>query len=174
MNEAIERQAKKPEIAPLLGILSAQQVRSRKSLQKLVYFLQEGEEMPLGLEFRMYHYGPYAAQLDSRLTLLEALGIVDVSRDDNDVPTYDLSAEAGDAFSHLEGQAAIDQVVKTFGNKNPIELELLSTVHFLATHNPPADDEQLFSRLQAWKGPKFRHRQMESALQELRDLGYLP
>lgn len=173
MSDTFERYANKPEVAPILGIIARKQVRSRKKLQKLAYFLQEGEGVPLGLEFRMYHYGPYSERLDSRLLQLEALGLVDVSRDETDVPTYDISAEVSETDEEATRPIDVERVVRTFGGKSPIDLELLSTVHFLSTHHPPEDDDQLFSRLQAWKGPKFRRKQMESAVDELRELGYL-
>lgn len=160
----------------ILRLLNAHPIRSRKALQKLVYLLQKGERVPLGLDYRMYHYGPYSRELDHRIKMLELLGLVEVERDINEIPTYRLAESVA---SSLEPDPALDEkivrVVDNFGQRMPNDLELVTSVHYLASQQEKiADEERLFQEMVAWKGRKFTRRELESGLEELRSVGYLP
>jgi uncharacterized protein YwgA len=160
----------------ILRLLGRVSVRSRKSLQKLIYLLQKAERVPLGLDYRMYHYGPYCRELDHKIRMLELLGLVEVDRDINDIPNYRL---AESIVSSLEADPEIDpkleRIVRKFGNRTPNDLELLTSVYYLASaHEGVAvDEDRLFQDVVAWKGHKFARQQLQSALNELRELGYL-
>ena len=165
-----------PDSEVVLRLLSLLKVRSRKSLQKLIYLLQKAEKVPLSLDYRMYYYGPYSRELDHKIRMLELLELVEVDRDVNGIPTYHLIESVGSSLeADAELDSKLDRVVRRFGNMTPNDLELLTSVHYLATAHEGAskDVDRLFQEILAWKGPKFTHRQLESALEKLRELGYL-
>jgi uncharacterized protein YwgA len=175
MSDLIRGYRMKPQAAAVLRLLATGPIRSRKSLQKLVYFLQEGDRTPLGLDYRMYYYGPYSAKLDSSLQVLEALGLVTVSRDVNAVPTYSTSASVAEQVeSSPELAGKVKRVVANLGERSPNDLELLSTVHYLAAKQQTGiDRDRLFEQVRAWKGAKFGVNEVTAALNDLRELGYL-
>ena len=71
----------------LLGLLSqAERIRGKTKFQKLAYFLQEGERVPLGLNFRMHHYGPYSPDLETYLQRLKMRDLVEVDHTTIDGP----------------------------------------------------------------------------------------
>ena len=146
-------------------------IHGKKALQKLVYFLQEGEGVALGLPFQMYHYGPYSLELESIVEELEFEGQVDVTPGD----TYLITSRIDSSLPIPDG---IQRVVQKLGQLPAWRLELLASLHYLAKLKPyrgtDADKEQLRQKLSAWKGTKFADAQVTQAIIQLENEGYLP
>lgn len=113
-------------------------------IQKLAYFLQEaGEE--LRLNFTQQRYGPYAENLSKVLEVLEGHMIsgFDGSRSPGKVITLRDGAVT-EATAFLKGDAEADQRLGQLGRliegfETPYGMELLSSVHWVATYaKPPA------------------------------------
>jgi uncharacterized protein YwgA len=144
-------------------------VRGKKALQKLAYLLQEGEGAPLGLNFRMFQYGPYSTDLENMVHELEVRGSLEVQAGD----TFLISAKGSkDRPSH-----EIENVVTKFGKFPAWKLELLASLLFLerikpfSAHGGGVDD--LRSRLAAWKGTKFKPSEVDEAIEKLRSENYI-
>jgi O-acetyl-ADP-ribose deacetylase (regulator of RNase III) len=111
-------------------------------VQKLGYFLQESGQ-DLGLQFEKHLYGPYSEQLRHALNRMEGhfiVGLGDGSVDSEIEPAADALTEA-DAFLLANGNPEIQQRLARLealidGFQSPYGMELLSTVHWVARHEP--------------------------------------
>ncbi len=148
---------------------------------KLMYFMQEAGE-PLKLHFQQAHYGPYAENM--RHVLREIDGhLISGYRDGGDTPGKELELVPGaveDAGQYLERYPKtlerlrrVSQLVEGF--ESSFGLELLSTVHWVASEHPVADDSQVIKYTYAWNIRKrqFSERQIRLALRVLKDKGWL-
>ena len=164
----------------VLGLLSqAERIRGKTRFQKLLYFLQEGERVPLGLNFRMHHYGPYSPDLETYLQRLEVRNLVEVDDTCVDGPVFIDVTDAGRRVGdQATSQDKVTRVLERLETKWPKQLELLATVHYLAgATGYDASQESTARLLQAvkvWKQDRFNAREIQSALGELTELEYLP
>jgi O-acetyl-ADP-ribose deacetylase (regulator of RNase III) len=130
-------------------------------VQKLSYFLQVVGE-PLRLEFRPHHYGPYADKLRQVLNCMEGhftTGYGD-GNDKPDTPIRLLPDSLPEAESFLEKQPEtherFERVLNLIeGFETPHGLELLSTVHWLASVGAGSVSE-VMKGLSDWSERKFR------------------
>ena len=117
---------------------------SRLEVQKLAYFLQEAGE-PLRLNFVKAEYGPYADNLRHALNNMEGhfiQGVGDGVVESDIQPIGDATAEAAVfLMSHDQGDLAervarVERLID--GYQSPYGMELLATVHWVATRSPHA------------------------------------
>ena len=151
-------------------------------VHKLMYFMQEAGE-PLELKFVKGTYGPYAGDLRHVLRPVEG-HLVSGYEDGGDAPGKQLNLVPGaveDAAAYLDRRPdtkkRLDRVTRLVdGFESSFGLELLSTVHWVASENPSRTDDELIAYTYAW-GPRkrqFTERQIRLALQVLDDNGWLP
>jgi O-acetyl-ADP-ribose deacetylase (regulator of RNase III) len=117
-------------------------------VQKLAYLLQEAGE-PLRLRYEPGHYGPYATNLNKVLERIEGhliRGYGDSQKPDVEIRLLNGAAREADAFlvSRSESRARLERVSALIeGFETPYGMELLSSVHWVASHDPtvsrPAD-----------------------------------
>lgn len=163
----------------LLGLLTqAERIRGKTKFQKLAYFLQEGERVPLGLNFRMHHYGPYSPALETCLQRLEMRNLVKVDYTSIDGPVLIDVVETGRGMGEQPRHTKkVEKVLEKLGGKWPGQLELLATVHYLADatayDGSPDTRDRLVKAVKAWKQARFTNREIDSAIDELVELGYL-
>ena len=118
---------------------------SKIEVQKLGYFLQVAGQ-DLQLRFEKHIYGPYSEQLRHALNRMEGhfiLGLGDGSLESEIEPTADALCEA-DMFIETSGDKALIQRIGRLralieGFQTPYGMELLSTVHWVATHEDGVD-----------------------------------
>jgi uncharacterized protein YwgA len=159
-------------VLTLIGHLGT--VRGRKRLQKLLYFLQEAERVPLGLDFSMHHYGPYSRLLDARLAALRLASVVRSSSTLEGVMEFRLSAEAEhDVRSARTTEEPSIKRVGSLAKLMPNEIELLATVHYLLKDAPTREASAIHRLVKAWKGDKYSLPQVRDAVQQLDKMGYL-
>jgi O-acetyl-ADP-ribose deacetylase (regulator of RNase III) len=134
---------------------------SRIEVQKLAYFLQEAGE-DLKLSFVKHQYGPYSDQLRHALNRMEGhfiRGLGDGVVEAEIEPVEDALAEA-DRFVAASGHAAMAQHVERVarlidGFQSPYGMELLATVHWVATREPDVHTlEQAIHAVHAWNERK--------------------
>jgi uncharacterized protein len=162
----------------IFRLLSRGPVRGRKKLQKLIYFLQEGEGEPLGFDYKMHYYGPYSPTLDSRVQALSHAGLVESLASADEVSQFSLGRDAAGSLpeGHEPLDEKVDTVVKRFGNLSPYNIELLGTIHFLARgwHAIGENDiNTLESHIRAWKGSKYTRAQIIEGVRRLKGWGYV-
>lgn len=164
-----------------LGGLLDPQV-SLLEVHKLMYFQQESGE-PLRLRFQPAPYGPYAENLRHVLHAVEG-HLISGYADGGDAPDKQLflvpgAIEDATAFlgQHDATRARFDRVsdlVKGF--ESPFGLELLSTVHWLVSHDNVSTLSELVERTYAWneRKRKFTPRQIGIAAEVLAKKGWTP
>ena len=150
-------------------------------IHKLMYFMEAAGE-PLKLEFTEGYYGPYSENLRHVLRRMEG-HLVSGFQDGGEAPGKQIELVPGaveDAAKFLERHrdtkerlARVDQLVDGF--ESPSGLELLATVHWVASGHSQPTDEVVIAGTYAW-GPQkrqFTERQIRLALKVLREKGWL-
>jgi O-acetyl-ADP-ribose deacetylase (regulator of RNase III) len=150
-------------------------------VHKLMYFMQEAGE-PLHLRYSKGAYGPYAENLRHVLRAVEG-HFVSGYADGGDSPNKQLDLVPGavnDADSFLkEGEktrAHFDRVADLVdGFETPFGMELLSSVHWVATKEGATTLDEALARTYAWNERKkrFSPRQIAVAFDVLRSKGWL-
>ena len=131
-------------------------------VHKLMYFMQQAGE-PLRLRYVRAPYGPFAENLGNVLARVEG-HLVAGYRDGGDAPDKELTLVPGavaDAMDFLAGAVAtrerFDRVARLVeGFETPFGLELLATVHWVATEAPGSTAEQVVAGVHAWNARKLR------------------
>jgi O-acetyl-ADP-ribose deacetylase (regulator of RNase III) len=135
-------------------------------VQKLAYFLQEGGE-PLRLEFEKGHYGPYATNLNKVLERIE--GHFTRGYGDTQKPDVEIGLLPG------ANEEAVASLIDGF--ETPYGMELLSSVHWVATREPGVRDaEGAIGAVHGWSDRKkqlFRPQHIEVAWNRLAEAGWL-
>lgn len=150
-------------------------------VQKLMYFMQVAGA-PLRLNYKKHHYGPYADNLRHVLTKIEG-HLVSGYHDGGDAPDKQLELVPGavkDAemflSDHSDTKSLFDRVgVLVDGFETPFGLELLATVHWVATQEHAASSEEIIAKVHGWNDRKrrFSPRQIDIAYQTLQSKGWL-
>jgi hypothetical protein len=150
-------------------------------VHKLMYFMQEAGE-PLRLNYAKAPYGPYAENLRHVLNSVEG-HLVSGYADGGDSPEKQIELVPGavgeaEAFLRDERETVdrFDRVGKLVdGFETPFGLELLSTVHWVATREYATTAEDAAAKVFAWNDRKkrFSPRQIGLAYETLRQNGWL-
>ncbi len=150
-------------------------------VHKLMYFMQAAGE-PLKLQFKKGHYGPYAENLRHVLNAVEGHLITGFS-DGGEQPDKQLKLLPGavtDARNFLENKPdarkrfnRVTELVEGF--ETSFGLELLSTVHWVSTHEKIKTNKELLDNVYEWnnKKQKFTPRQINIANDTLTQKGWL-
>ena len=154
-------------------------------IQKLVYFLTESGEHLNQVVFEKAHYGPYADVLRHVLEKMDGHFITGYGDGKNkpEVPINLLpeAAEEAEEYikSHPDTQNRFDKVVKLIeGFETPYGMELLSTVHWVATRETPAakkDYKVALDEIRKWNTRKANIMQpahIHAAWKRLKEQGW--
>ena len=152
----------------------------RTAIMKLCFFLQESRGVPLGYHFSIYSYGPFDSEVLADITTAERLNVLKSSvvyyasgsgyeyTEGSDAPS--LHAFTSDFIE--ENSESIDWVFSHFAKKTAGELELLSTILFVAKFHNPRDADQLIGQVEIIK-PHFSSERIERGFDELVSIGVL-
>ena len=150
-------------------------------IHKLMYFMQEAGE-PLRLQWARGPYGPYAENLRHVLTVIDGHFISGYG-DGADEPdkAIELKAEAARAAEgfldgHPEVRACFDRVASLIeGFETPFGMELLATVHWVATREGADSADAALARTHEWNPRKlmFTDRHVRLAYDVLGKHGWL-
>ncbi len=160
-----------------LGLLAelAERARlGRTAFMKLLFFLQERMGVPLGYQFSLYSYGPFDSEVLADISLAERLNVLrsstvfypsgqgyDYSPGPDSKGVRDI---AGDFLK--EHKASIDWVLDSFSGKTAAELELLSTILFVAKFQNPKTVAKLVEQVKLIK-PHFSQERIQNGCNEL-------
>ncbi len=150
-------------------------------VHKLLYFMQEAGES-LKLEYKKALYGPYAENLRHVLRKIDG-HMVSGYDDGGDAPHKHLELVPGaveDATAYLGhepgARSRLDRVEDLVdGFESPFGLELLSTVHWVATRENAITPQVAIDRTYEWNDRKrqFTERQIRLAFDVLAKKGWL-
>jgi O-acetyl-ADP-ribose deacetylase (regulator of RNase III) len=156
---------------------------SRIEVQKLAYFLQVAGE-PLNLQFEKHIFGPYSDRLRHALNRLEGHFIRGVGDGDADAeiePVADALAEAEQYLrARPESQVAqrVERVARLIaGFQSSYGMELLASVHWVATHERVRSAAEATTAVHAWNARKrsmMTARHVSAAWDQLSIEGWLP
>lgn len=167
----------------LLDLYGRQGYRhSLLEVQKLAYFLQEAGE-PMRLKFQAHHFGPYADNLHHALQHIEGHFIRGYG-DRSAKAEITLMPEALDRAKEflknkIEAEEHLERVKKLIeGFETPYGLELLSTVHWVVTHEKCLfnDVEAIRAQVESWNKRKktlMKPQHIRKALQRLEQQGWV-
>lgn len=154
----------------------------RLSLQKIAYFLQEFG-IPFGLKFERNKFGPYSESLKKAFASLEKQRAMAGFSEDGQISHVTKAGYAA-ADEFLMNEPNEVQVSEIFlklsklieGFESPFGLELLATVHNLASQDMSHDPNSIVSDFQAWndrKREKFSAVAIRNAYKRLKDDGLI-
>jgi O-acetyl-ADP-ribose deacetylase (regulator of RNase III) len=157
---------------------------SKIEIQKLAYFLEEAGE-PLDLRFEKHDFGPYSDRLRHALNRMEGhfiRGVGDGVAEAEIEPTADASQEAETFIAQQEDQGLAERVARVGqlieGYQSPYGMELLSSVHWVAAHEPAIRSlDDAIRAIGAWNERKrilMKPEHVASAWQRLEEQGWLP
>lgn len=155
---------------------------SRLEVQKLAYFLQVAGE-DLKLEFEKNEFGPYSDTLRHVLNAMEGhfiRGVGDGVVESEIEPDVDALSEA-DSFLHSIHDRELNEHVQRVaalidGFQSPYGMELLATVHWVATREHSQGPEDAAKAIANWSYRKRRLMQpthVAAAWERLADDGWL-
>jgi len=109
----------------------------KTALMKYLYFLQEIEKVPLKYTFEIYTYGPYSSTVMDEIDYASQKGFLNISFEQYGYGysiscSSDGEAALEDANIIREYDSAISRIITTFSGKTAKELELLSTLVYIA------------------------------------------
>jgi len=150
-------------------------------VHKLMYFMQEAGQ-PLRLRYAKASYGPYAENLRHVLHAIEG-HLVSGYPDGGDSPDKQIELVPGavvDAQVFLkedrQTKVRFERVAELVeGFESPFGLELLATVHWVATREGAPTTEDVIGNVYAWNDRKsrFSRRQIGLAFDVLRGKGWV-
>lgn len=164
-----------PIIAYLVREATKQRTPGKKAVQKLVYFVQEAG-VPLGFRYGIHLFGPYSPALSEFIDGQISDGTLQCERDGMSTlitpgPGCEMVIKRGlDKINPYKN--VIDRVILDFAGRTPLDLEILSTVHFVAKQCPE-DDRTVIDTTLRLKGNKSSAIHIANCLSELRELRYL-
>lgn len=147
-------------------------IKGKKAFQKIFYFLT-CQGVPTGLNYTLYHYGPYSADLDHQTDIMQELGAIKVEKLGN---RFDItSSKQTSIFAKNEYvgsyKTIIDNTLKILPIGNPLLLELLSTTHYTAAIQKEiynkSDIDSIIYEVKLIKGDKFAEKQIIDAYKYL-------
>jgi O-acetyl-ADP-ribose deacetylase (regulator of RNase III) len=150
-------------------------------VHKLMYFAQEAGQ-PMRLRYVAGPYGPYAENLRHVLHAIEGYYVSGFGAG-GDAPDKVLQLVPGavadaraSVAAHPDSQARFEKVAQLAeGFESPFGLELLATVHWIATREHPTSEDDLIARTYAWAERKrqFSEHQIRLARRVLVERGWL-
>lgn len=133
---------------------------SKIEVQKLAYFLHEAGQ-PLKLDFEKHHYGPYSEKLRHALTRMEGHLIIGLGDGvcNAEIEPLPGALQEADRFVAQEGHEELLDRVKYVsdlidGFQSPYGMELLATVHWVATREGAESAEEALRLIQQWSERK--------------------
>ncbi|NEQ97699.1 MAG: macro domain-containing protein, partial [Cyanothece sp. SIO2G6] len=150
--------------------------------QKLAYFLQVSGE-PLRLAYKKYKYGPYADNLNHVLQHIDGHYIRGYGDRNQRSEMYVLpegrQKAAASLASHTNAHSRLEQVAQLIeGFETPYGMEMLATLHWVATQENPnaaVDVEEAIKAVHGWSDRKrnlFKPSHLRKAWQRLQEQGW--
>lgn len=153
---------------------------TRLTAQKLVYFMQV-LGVPFGLQFEKGQFGPYSTELHAAFKAMEKKGYIHGYSDSDQKVIVTQATYAASSEYLKKNNVEISTMINDLsllvdGYETPYGMELLSSVHFLATREGITDQPAMSEALEAWsdqKREKFSRASVTAALNRLKEDGYI-
>lgn len=140
----------------------------KKVVQKLIY-LMERKGVEMNLPFSIHFYGPYSSDLDLTLHSFENNRVVEIDTSKKTHFIKFISKETDFPISEKEA-GLINNVIQVFGQKSPLELEVITTTDFVVNNwlsDKQITKEEVVRQVRRIKGEKFTEQQILSTIELL-------
>ena len=123
-----------------IQLLADQDIKcSKRRIQKLIYYLQELMNVPMGFNFILYKHAPYSFDLNYELTGLRADGVIRLETQWEYVPYMVVTKQGQYIQDHFpktlkKYEASIEFITAEFGNRSIEELERLTSALYVTHH----------------------------------------
>jgi len=153
----------------------------RTAIQKLVYISRQ-IGIPFPYKFEIYFYGPYSERLSYDIEDFLLFDLIrDTSRDPSRYSKYELTELGNNLVQQIEKEIPdeikekLKLIAKAFGPLEPETLELITTVHFLASglkaKGKEINEDDVINKVVGIKGKKFTREQISKVFDALREIG---
>lgn len=154
---------------------------TRIVLQKIVYFFQE-----MGVDYKVAfarnEYGPYSDELRDAFVKMEEQGLIEgFTSEDRETKVTDAGYSLANEFLTDGDREHADDLIKRVsllieGYESPLGMELLSSVHFLATHEDKRSLDGVVQAVTEWSDRKraFNPSTVETAYRRLTEDKLMP
>lgn len=186
----IENNSTKPHMTPGRAILlklisiyrSMNYAISNIEIQKLAYFLQEAGA-DLKLKFNKHYYGPYADNLRHVLNRIDDHFIRGVGDSvfESEIELIESALQEADNFIRNSDNKDLEIQLQKVANlidgfQSPYGMELLSSVHWLASYEHAKNADEVFIKIQHWNARKSKIMQeshVKTAWQRLEEYNWI-
>ncbi|GAV23387.1 hypothetical protein [Carboxydothermus pertinax] len=140
-------------------------------IQKMVYILTELFNVPTGYEFSLYTYGPYSSELAEDISFVAALDGIKVKSSKKFGYEIKVGSRSREIIKEAESfikdyMSNIKQAVEAFGSLTARELELRSTLIYIAVNESNLSKDGIIKKFKVLK-PYFTYEEIEKALNDL-------
>lgn len=151
----------------------------RTAMQKLTYFTKV-LGVPVPCSFGIYTYGPYSDQVTFTVASLLADDVIKDRCRTSERSNYRPGPNSQELISEFERdirpyEDKINLVVNALGKLRPNQLELVSTLHFLASRQKQIyksfSEDSVVGEFKSIKGEKFRDREIRACYGSLASAG---
>jgi hypothetical protein len=166
-----------------LGVLAELVVKAhlgRTAIMKILFFLQESRGVPLNYQFSLYSYGPFDSDVLADISSAERLNVLKsttVYYPSGIGYEYSLGSDAESIEELTEDFVTthtkdIKWALDNFSRRTAADLELLSTILYIAKYQNPKTVNKLIDQVEVVK-PHFSQERIRSGFNELVGLNVL-
>lgn len=154
---------------------------SKTALQKLIFLLQELYGVDCGYRFDFYIYGPYCSDIEIDLSTVESWSGVKIEPGDTYLGGYNITTgksnqiirdKAKDFLRKPEVAKALKKLIKEFGSKSAKDLELISTIVYVAKAEKDISKEKLLDIVKSLK-PRFSETEILDTITNLHNKKFI-
>ena len=102
----------------------------KTAMMKYLFLLQQIYDMPLGYDFEIYTYGPYASEVMEDINLAKHKNIISMEFDNIGYAISAKDYQDDKTFSN-DFENKINELLQLFGDKTAKDLELSTTIIYL-------------------------------------------
>lgn len=153
---------------------------TRLTAQKITYFLQ-AMGIGFGLTFKKSQFGPYSEPLHAALKVMEARNYIDgYTSEERQITVTHGAYAAAQEYLDVNGASATEVVSKLSllveGYESPYGMELLSSIHYLASTDGITTQPEMSNALDEWNDHKrdsFSIEAVSAALARLKEDSFI-
>lgn len=169
--ERIPLIVKMSEITPNIG---------KTAVMKCIYLLQTIKKVPLGYHFEIYTYGPYSSVVMDEIDYARQCGLINVESLTYPTGQFGYQIKCNESGKETAAKSAlvskynteINEIMSEFGDKKASELELLSTIIFVATVYKLNGKKEIIDLVGKIK-PKFETEYIDEKYEYLKEKDYV-
>lgn len=118
-------------ITKAISKVSGEELKEKR-IQRLFYLIKSLGEVEVDYKYDIYFFGPYSPKLSEDLIALISQGDISLNDDKSIQVILSDSGEEPEVDLQQREKDSVYEIIEKFGKKSTDELELLSTIQFIA------------------------------------------